>query len=94
MGQSEIESMDLIKCFDIYQELKNAQWIVQSMIDAIDIHWDDEKVIDHLSYLLSAYQEQIQEITPRLDAAFDKILPTANLKIKVQNGEQTPTMLV
>lgn len=69
---------DVIECYDIYQEVKNAQWLIQSMKDAIDNHWGQEKLIDHLTCLLSAYEDQIKEITPRLDAAFDKAIPNSS----------------
>lgn len=66
---------DVIECYDIYQEMKDAQWLIQSMKDTMSIHWGEEKLIDHLGCLLSAYEERIKEIMPRLDTAFDKAIP-------------------
>jgi hypothetical protein len=75
MARKTPKIFDVIECYDIYQEMKDAQWLIQSMKDATSIHWDENKLIDHLTCLLSAYEDQIKEIMPRLDAAFDKALP-------------------
>ena len=67
---------DIIDCIDIFAELKDTQWLIQSMQDAISNHWEEKELVEHLSFLISIYGEKIEEIIPRLDAAFEKVHPS------------------
>jgi hypothetical protein len=73
MSQFKPDPSDVIDCIDIFAELKASQWLVQSMQDAIETHWGEEELIEHIAYLVSIYGDKIQDLIPRLDAAFDKV---------------------
>ena len=90
MSQFTPNLSDVIECIDIFAELKDAQWLIQSMKDAMTNHWNDEQLINHLAFLINEYADKAQEIIPRLDSAFDKAYPYQSglmeiYKIQVQN---------
>jgi hypothetical protein len=76
MAQFQPELSDVINCVDIFAEIKEAQWLVQSMEDAISEHWEKPDLTNHLAYLIHEYSDKIKELIPKLDQAFEKVQPT------------------
>jgi hypothetical protein len=75
MAQFQPKLSDVIDCVDIFAEIKQAQWLVQSMQDAISGHWEKPELKEHLGYLISEYSDKIKELIPKLDQAFEKVQP-------------------
>jgi hypothetical protein len=75
MAQFQPKLSDVIDCVDIFAEIKETQWLVQSMQDAISEHWEKPELIKHLAYLISEYSDKIKELIPKLDQAFEKVQP-------------------
>ena len=75
MAQFQPKLSDVIDCVDIFAEIKQAQWLVQSMEDAIAERWEKPELINHLAYLIHEYSDKIKELIPKLDQAFEKVQP-------------------
>ena len=79
MAQFQPKPCDIIQCVDIFAEIKSAQWLVESMKDAISSHWKEQELSEHLSYLIYKYYEETQPLIEKLDTAFKKVSPSPNL---------------
>ena len=75
MAQFQPKLSDIINCVDIFADIKSAQWLVQSMEDAINEHWKKPELEQHLAYLIHEYSDKIKELIPKLDQAFEKVQP-------------------
>jgi hypothetical protein len=73
MAQFQPKLSDVIDCVDIFDEIKSAQWLVQSMKDAMARHDNVEKALDHIEYLIYSYSDKIEELVLKLDQAFEKV---------------------
>jgi hypothetical protein len=85
MEYSEIDSVDIIDCMDIFHAIKNSQWLLMSMEDAIENHYRDEMLKDHLIYLISEYHEKMENLIPLLENALEKVMINGTLGNQVQN---------
>ena len=72
MAQFQPNISDINDCMDIFEEIKSAQWLVQSMKDAIARHNDVQGLLVHIAYLIYCYSDKIEELVPKLDQAFEK----------------------
>jgi hypothetical protein len=75
MAQFTVDSSDIISCIDIFDEMKDAQWLIQSMHDAISNHSEKKELIEHLYFLISIYEDKIEDLIKRLDSAFEQVFP-------------------
>lgn len=79
MARFQPKQWDIIQCVDIFSEIKNTQWLVQSMKDALSSHWTEPELMEHIAYLVDDYYDKMQSLVPKLDKAFEKISPDPNL---------------
>ena len=79
MAQFKPKQWDIIQCVDIFSEIKEAQWLVQSMKDAISSHWKEPELIEHISYLVDNYYDKMESLIPKLDKAFEKVSPNPDV---------------
>jgi hypothetical protein len=73
MAQFQPKLSDVIACVDIYHKIKDAQWLIESMKDAIVSHWEHPKLKDHLACLLDHYDDEMTKLIPEMDQAFEKV---------------------
>ena len=73
MAQFQPNISDFLDCMDIFEEIKSAQWLVQSIKDAMARHNDGKDLLDHVSYLIYCYSDKIEELVPKLDQVFEKV---------------------
>jgi hypothetical protein len=73
MPQFQPELSDVIACIDIYHHIKSAQWLIESMKDAIVNHWEHPELKDHLAYLLDNYDDKMTKLIPEMDKAIEKV---------------------
>jgi hypothetical protein len=79
MPQFQPDLSDVIECVDIFAEIKSAQWLVESMKDAISRHYETPELLKHISYLIYLYSDQMEELVPKLDKAFEKVQPNIDV---------------
>ena len=79
MAQFQPKPCDITQCVDIFAEIKSAQWLIESMKDAISSHWKEEELIEHISYLVDNYSDKMESLIPKLDKAFEKVSPTPDV---------------
>jgi hypothetical protein len=72
MAQFQPNISDINDCMDLFEEIKSAQCLVQSMKDAMARHDNVEKALDHIEYLIYCYSDKIEELVLKLDQAFEK----------------------
>jgi hypothetical protein len=79
MPQFQPELLDVIECVDIFAEIKSTYWLVQSIQDAIARHYEGPELLEHISYLINLYSDQMDELIPKLDQAFEKVQPNIDV---------------
>ena len=73
MAQFQPKSSDIIDCIDIFEDIKAAQWLVQSIKDAMACHDDGKDLLDHVGYLIDCYSDNIEKLVTKFDQAFEKV---------------------
>jgi len=73
MAQFQPQLSDVIDCIDIFSQIKNTQWLLQSMNDAIESRYKDPQLTDNLIYLIHEYTDKMKEQIQELSQAFEKV---------------------
>lgn len=79
MPQFQPDLSDVIECVDIFAEIKSTQWLVQSMQDAVSCHYETPELLEHISYLIYLYSDQMGELISKMDQAFEKVQPNIDV---------------
>lgn len=73
MAQFQPKLSDVIDCVDIFNQIKDTQWLLQSMNDAIESRYKDPQLKDNLIYLIHEYTDKMKEQIQELSQAFEKV---------------------
>lgn len=70
--ESSSSSIDKIfECRDLCEKITQAYYLIVSAKDARSEHWGEDGLIEHISYLLSEYEDKMEELLPILNTTLD-----------------------
>lgn len=73
MSQFQPKLSDVNDCIDIFDKIKQTQWLLESINDTIYLRNSDPQFSDHVIYLIHEYTDKMKEQIQELSQAFEKV---------------------
>jgi hypothetical protein len=72
-------------CSDLFEDMMRAYYLIYSSLDAIETRWGEERLIEHISFLINEYNQKMQELAPAVREALkeaSKLVEEETLEIQ------------
>jgi hypothetical protein len=77
MEFTETTANKINDCSDVFENMMRAYYLIYSALDAIETGWGEERLIEHVSFLIDEYHQKMIELVPTLRKALEDALESA-----------------